>query len=66
MPNFTLTGVRSLPILPEKAAPIPPNFRQTNQNQALIPAERMVKTPDGRIFLVSGPQEPESLFCPPN
>ncbi|MFM2312611.1 MAG: hypothetical protein RLZZ04_1887, partial [Cyanobacteriota bacterium] len=59
--NFSLTGVGSLPVVPEKAAPT-----QRNQNQALIPAEKMVETADGRIFLVAAPQKPESLFCPNN
>jgi filamentous hemagglutinin family protein len=67
--NFSLTGVGSLPSMPKKSSPNP-----INQNQALIPAEKMVETKDGRIFLVTAPyakryplgQKPESLFCPKN
>ncbi|MFA9202068.1 MAG: hypothetical protein ACEQSC_00755, partial [Candidatus Nanopelagicaceae bacterium] len=58
--NFSLTGVGSLPVVPVKAAPT-----QRNQNQALIPAEKMVQTADGRIFLVTAPQKVKSLFCSP-
>jgi large exoprotein involved in heme utilization and adhesion len=66
--NFSLTGVGSLPVIPKKAAPV-----QRNQDQALIPAEKMLETADGRIFLVTAPyakryplgQKAESLFCSP-
>jgi hypothetical protein len=58
--NFSLTGVGSLPVIPKKAAP-----NQRNQNQAFIPAEKMVETADGRIFLVTAPQKAQSLFCSP-
>lgn len=65
--NFSLTGVGSLPTIPEKAA-------LTQRNLALIPAEKMVSTTDGRIFLVTAPyakryplgQKAQSLFCPKN
>jgi filamentous hemagglutinin family protein len=57
--NFSLTGVGSLPIIPEKAA-------LTQKNQALIPAEKMVETQDGRIFLVASPKKAEFLLCPKN
>jgi filamentous hemagglutinin family protein len=63
--NFSLTGVGSLAVIPKEAVPIPQNLWQTNRNQALIPAEKMVKTADGRIFLVTAPQKAESLFCSP-
>ena len=72
--NFSLTGVGSLPAIPEKVVPT-----QRNQNQALIPAEKMVETEDGRIFLVTAPyakryttklqrkkkKKAKSLFCSP-
>jgi large exoprotein involved in heme utilization and adhesion len=35
-------------------------------NTSMLPAERMVKTENGRVFLVAAPQKPESLFCPKN
>jgi large exoprotein involved in heme utilization and adhesion len=71
--NFSLTGVGSLPVIPNEASPVPRNFWQRNQNQALIPAEKMVETADGRIFLVTAPyakryplgQKAQSLFCSP-
>jgi filamentous hemagglutinin family protein len=58
--NFSLTGVGSLPYIPETAVTTP-----RNQDQALIPAEKMVETKDGRIFLVTAPQKVKSLFCSP-
>ena len=67
--NFSLTGVGSLPVIPQKAV-----ATQRDQNQALIPAEKMVETEDGRIFLVTAPyakryplgQKAQSLFCQKN
>ncbi|MEO0012980.1 MAG: hypothetical protein RLZZ535_1369 [Cyanobacteriota bacterium] len=59
--NFSLTGVGSLPSIPEKAVPT-----QRDQNQALIPAEKMVQTKDGKVFLVAAPPKAQSLFCPKN
>ena len=59
--NFSLTGVDSLPDIPKEAAPNQKNFWQ--RNQSLVPAEKMVETEDGRVFLVTAPQKAESLFC---
>jgi filamentous hemagglutinin family protein len=59
--NFSLSGVGSLPAISEKAVPT-----QKNQNQALIPAEKIVATADGRIFLVTAPRKASSLFCQKN
>ena len=62
--NFSLTGVGSLPL-----PTIQPPLTQANNlqdNQLMIPAEKIVGTEDGRIFLVAAPQRAESLFCKAN
>ncbi len=59
--DFSLTGVGSLPVITEKFAPNQGNNWQ--QHSVMIPAEKMVTTEDGRIFLVAAPQKTESLFC---
>ncbi|MGL6338259.1 MAG: filamentous hemagglutinin N-terminal domain-containing protein [Waterburya sp.] len=69
--DSTLTGISSLPttakqpkVTEEGDAYGKRSYRQ--QNTSMLPAERMVKTENGRVFLVAAPQEPESLFCPKN
>ena len=59
--NFSLTGVGSLPSTIKQ-----PSLTQANNsqyNQSMIPAEKMLGTEDGRIFLVAAPQKAESFFC---
>ncbi len=51
--DTTLTGISSPP-------------PTTKPNASMLPAERMVKTRDGRVFLVAVPQKPESLLCTQN
>ncbi|MEY2832308.1 MAG: hypothetical protein RLZZ574_1566 [Cyanobacteriota bacterium] len=62
--NSTLTGMSSLPTTVKQPEAIDSNNQQPNTS--MLPAQRMVETPDGRIFLVAAPQEPESLVCPQN
>ena len=61
--NFSLTGMSSLPTLKQpwktQASYQPPN-------NSLIPAEKMIETADGRIFLVAAPQQVKSLVCQMN
>ena len=62
--NFSLTGVASLPTAIEQSSSIQTNIKQ--DNQSMIPAEKMVETEDGRILLVAASQKVESFFCQPN
>lgn len=59
--GFSLTGVNRLTSTTKQPSEIPENSRQ--QNSSAIPAQRMVETESGRIFLVAAPQKPESLYC---
>ena len=59
--NFSLTGVGSPPTTTKQPLGIIENNRQ--QNQLSIPAQRMVETESGRIFLIAAPQKAESLYC---
>ena len=66
--DFSLTGVSRLTTT-KQPSEIPDNSRQ--QNSSAIPAQKMVQTESGRIFLVAGPyakryplgQKPESFYC---
>jgi filamentous hemagglutinin family protein len=62
--DFTLTGISSLPTTAKQPEAIESNYQPSNTS--MLPASKMVETPDGRIFLVAAPQEPESLVCPQN
>jgi filamentous hemagglutinin family protein len=67
--DFTLTGMSSLPTTAKQPETIEPNNQPSNTS--ILPAEKMVETKNGRIFLVAAPyrplgQDPESLFCPKN
>jgi large exoprotein involved in heme utilization and adhesion len=62
--DTTLTGIRSLPATVKQPETIDLNNQPSNSS--MLPAEQMVETPDGRIFLVAAPQSAESLFCPQN
>jgi filamentous hemagglutinin family protein len=62
--DLTLTGMSSLPTTANQPSENSENQQQLNSS--MLPAERMVKTENGRVFLVAAPQEPESLFCPKN
>jgi filamentous hemagglutinin family protein len=62
--DSTLTGISSLPTNAKQPLEVSENNRKPNTS--MLPAEKMVKTQDGRIFLVAAPQKPESLFCPKN
>ncbi|MGL4882190.1 MAG: hypothetical protein ACRC8K_14160, partial [Waterburya sp.] len=77
--DSTLTGISSLPTTakqPEatesshaygkRSDALRAGYANRQQNTSMLPAERMVKTENGRVFLVAAPQEPESLFCPKN
>ena len=58
--DFSLTGVSRLTTT-NQPSEIPENSRQ--QNSSAIPAQKMVETRSGRIFLVAAPQKAESLYC---
>jgi filamentous hemagglutinin family protein len=62
--NFTLTGMSSLPTTAKQPEAIESNNQSSNTS--MLPAEKMVETKNGRIFLVAASQEPESIFCPQN
>ncbi|MEN9519596.1 MAG: hypothetical protein RLZZ381_2184, partial [Cyanobacteriota bacterium] len=62
--DFTLTGISSLPTTAKQPEAIESNYQPSNTS--MLPAEKMVETADGRIFLVAAPRKPESLFCPQN
>jgi filamentous hemagglutinin family protein len=62
--DSTLTGISSLPQTAKQPEVIEKSNRQLNT--LMLPAERMVKTENGRVFLVAAPALPESLFCPKN
>ncbi|MEN9521376.1 MAG: hypothetical protein RLZZ381_3964, partial [Cyanobacteriota bacterium] len=78
--DTTLTGIRSLPTIVKQPEAIEPNNQPSNTS--MFPASKMVKTPDGRVFLVGAPyakryakalasrrplgQSAESLICPQN
>jgi filamentous hemagglutinin family protein len=71
--DSTLTGISSLPTTakqPEATESSHANGKRSEavrqSNTSMLPAERMVKTENGRVFLVAAPQKPESLFCPKN
>ena len=59
--NFSLTGVSELPIITTES--IPTNTNEWRTSKSIVPAEKMVETEDGRIFLVAAPQQAEFLFC---
>ena len=59
--NFSLTGVSRLSSTTKQPSEIPENSRQ--QNSSAIPAQKMVETESGRIFLLAAPQKPESIYC---
>ena len=59
--DFSLTGVNRLTSTTNQPSEIPENSRQ--QNHSAIPAQKMVETRSGRIFLVAAPQKAESLYC---
>ena len=40
-----------------------PSIIQAESSNSMIPAQQAVKTPDGRIFLVSAPKTVKSLIC---
>ena len=68
--NFSLTGVGLLPTTSEQPSEIQESDRlrrYAERNRQLssstIPAQRMVKTESGRIFLVAAPQKAESVYC---
>ncbi|MEN9519493.1 MAG: hypothetical protein RLZZ381_2081 [Cyanobacteriota bacterium] len=64
--------MRSLPTIVKQPEAIEPNNQPSNTS--MLPASKMVKTPDGRVFLVAAPyakryplgQSAESLICPQN
>jgi large exoprotein involved in heme utilization and adhesion len=70
--DSTLTGMRDLPTTVKQPEAIDSNNQQPKPS--MLPASKMVETPDGRIFLVAAPyakryplgQEPRSLVCPQN
>jgi filamentous hemagglutinin family protein len=62
--DLTLTGMSSLPTTARQLEVIESNNQQPRLS--MLPAEKMVETSDGRIFLVAAPPKPESLFCPQN
>jgi filamentous hemagglutinin family protein len=70
--DFTLTGMSSLPTTAKQPEAIEPNNQPSNTS--MLPAEKMVETKNGRIFLVAAPYakryplgpKPESLLCPQN
>ncbi|MGL5077643.1 MAG: hypothetical protein ACRDBG_17705, partial [Waterburya sp.] len=85
--DSTLTGISSLPATAKQPEATEQSDAygkpsdalragdwRSQQNTSMLPAERMVKTRDGKVFLVAAPyakryplgQEPESLFCPKN
>ena len=59
--DFSLTGVNRLTSTTNQPSEIPENSRQ--QNPSAIPAQKIVETKSGRIFLVAAPQKPESIYC---
>ena len=62
--TFSLTGINFLPTLPTKI-PVPntQSFRATDL--ALIPADTIVRTKDGRTLLVSKARVAKPVFCQP-
>ena len=59
--NFSLTGVGSLTTTTKQPSETRESYRQSNYST--IPAQKMVQTESGRIFLVAAPQKPESIYC---
>ena len=59
--NFSLTGVSRLSSTTKQPSEILENTQQ--QNSSAIPAQKMIETRSGRIFLVAAPQKAESLYC---
>ena len=59
--GFSLTGMSRLPTTTRQPSEIPENSR--HQNSSAIPAQKMIETESGRIFLVAAPQKAESLYC---
>ena len=59
--DFSLTGVNRLTTTTKQPSEIPESSRQ--QNSSPIPAQKMVETRSGRIFLVAAPQKTESVYC---
>ena len=59
--NFSLTGIGSRTAPMKQPSEIIKNNRQ--QKFLMIPAQKMIETEEGRIFLVAAPVMSESLFC---
>lgn len=61
--DFSLTGVSRLTTT-NQPSEISENSQQQNHSaHSAIPAQKMIETESGRIFLVAAPQKAESLYC---
>ena len=56
--NFSLTGVGGLP-----TTSLQRNAEERERSSSIIPAQRMIRTESGKIFLVAAPVKAESLWC---
>ncbi|MEL6439174.1 MAG: filamentous hemagglutinin N-terminal domain-containing protein [Cyanobacteria bacterium J06621_8] len=59
--NFSLTGLNSLPTELEQSTL--PQASNSQNDPSAIPAEELIKTKDGRVFLVAAPQDSKSYYC---
>ncbi len=59
--SYSLTGIDSLTTTTKQPTQI--QLKNSPSHQSIVPAEKMVETEDGRIFLVASPRKAESFFC---
>ena len=59
--DYSLTGIGSLP--PTTKQPSETQQSDRELNSSTIPAQRMIETESGRIFLLAAPQKAESVYC---
>ncbi len=62
--DFTLTGVGSLPQIPDDESRNPEQNLDTPEEEPIIPATQMIRTEDGEIYLIASLQEARDLICP--